>query len=109
MRNFIVIGSTPYNEDCVQVNRDASYFDDMKKECARFKRGIENYFKKEMDTGISLRIKTFEHDFGPYCEVVCFYETESEEQVNAAFKIEEEIPRTWEELEKNVNDNRKTS
>ena len=108
MKDFITLGSTPYNEDCVQVSSYIPYLNEMKKECYRSKRGIEKYFKKEMETGITLKVKTFQHDYGPYCEVVIFYDDSNEAQADAAFKIGEDIPCTWEELE-HVNDNRETA
>ena len=109
MKDFITLGSTPYNEDCVQVSSDIPYLNEMKKECYRFKRGIENYFKKEIETGITLRVKTFQHDFGQYCEVVVFYDDSNDAQSDAAYRIEDKVPGTWEELEKDVNDNRETA
>ena len=41
-------------------------------------------------------IKWFEHDFGSYCEVVCWYETEDEKALDYAFRCENEMLLTWE-------------
>jgi hypothetical protein len=43
-----------------------------------------------------LAIKWFDHDFGSYCEVVCWYETEDEKARDYAFRCENECPLTWE-------------
>ena len=36
MREYIELGSTPYNEDCVQVSKDGGYEHDMMKECLEY-------------------------------------------------------------------------
>ena len=99
MIDSIVVGSSPNDESCVLVNKDIPYLNEMKEECNRFKAGLEHYFEELFKIGIYLRVKQFSHDFGPYCEVVVFYDTDSEKQVEAALEIEENTPNTWKELE----------
>ena len=100
MEDFVGLGSSPCEEDCVQVSKDFDYMPKMKKECNRFKLGIEKYFEnliKESD--VSIVIKTFPHDFGSYCDVGISFDNSNKYQYKAALKIEQECPTTWEELE----------
>jgi hypothetical protein len=45
--------------------------------------------------GAWLSVKWFEHDFGPYCEVVCYYNTDIQASVQYAFRCEDDLPATW--------------
>lgn len=99
MKDFICIGNCPICEPCVQVDKNIPYLDEMHKECQRFRNVLEDYFEELMDSGIYFGIKQFQHDFGPYFEVVLFFDNEIKEQTDVAFEIEESIPETWDELE----------
>lgn len=85
MRDFIHIGSSPCEEECVQVG-SPDYATRAKKECARFIAQIQRHYP-EPDNGY-LKIKANPHDFGTYYEVVAVYETDDEESTNWAFDIE---------------------
>ena len=41
-------------------------------------------------------IKSFNHDFGMYYEVVCLFDTDDEEAAHYAYRCEDELPATWE-------------
>ena len=99
MKDFICIGNCPINEQCVQVDKDIPYLNEMREECQRFRDGLEDYFKDLKDSGIYIGVKQFSHDFGPYFEVVVFFDNENKDQTDAAFEIERNIPETWDELE----------
>jgi hypothetical protein len=43
-------------------------------------------------------IKTFNHDFGPYMEVVCYYDTDDEQGTDYAFHCESDAPETWDDV-----------
>jgi hypothetical protein len=96
MMEYVVIGSTPTEEDCVQVKTGTDYLPAMRKECRRYLDLLRRKFSKEPD-GARLRIKEFPHDFGPYLEVVCEYDSDKEEAIEYAFRCENDSPRTWEE------------
>ena len=100
MKDFLELGPVPGEETCIQVDKDINYFPDMRKECQLFLIGLEGYFHDLIETsGVQLRVKTFQHDFGPYCEVCVFFDDSNEEQFKAAYEIENKCPSTWEELE----------
>lgn len=95
MKDWLSIGSSPIEEDCAQVGSE-NYAERAKEECRRF---IELIRKKvgEEPYGASLAVKGFNHDFGRYYEVVCYFEDTNEEAINYAFKCETETPLRWEE------------
>ena len=99
MKDFICIGNCPINEPCVQVDKDIPYLNDMREECQRFKAGLEEYCKDVIHPEVYFRVKQFQHDFGPYFEVVVYFDNDSKEQTDVAFEIESNIPETWDELE----------
>ncbi len=94
MKEYINIGPVPCDEDCAQVGQEG-YAEQAIKECQRFIELLRKTFGGE-PPGAHLAIKWFDHDFGPYCEVVCWYETEDEEAKEYAFRCENEMPLTWE-------------
>jgi len=95
MRDFITIGSAPCDEDCAQVG-SPNYRKRALAECLRFIQLIRDTLGSEPE-GAELRIKSFDHDFGTYVEVVCWFDTEKQESVDYAFRCESDAPATWEE------------
>ncbi|MBL8028999.1 MAG: hypothetical protein JNL74_21430 [Fibrobacteres bacterium] len=96
MKEYLVIGTTPTEEDCIQVRSGQNYLPLMRKECKRFLDLLRSKFGDEPD-GAKLCIKDFPHDFGTYLEVVCEYDPDKEEAVEYAFRCENDPPRTWNE------------
>jgi hypothetical protein len=96
MRDYLVIGSSPCEEDCVQTGSE-NYSARQKKECRLYIEAIRKKLGKEPQ-GASLKLKSFLHDFGAYQEVVCYFDTELPESEEYAFKCEGESPATWSEV-----------
>ena len=90
MIDYIYIGSTPTNEDCLQVGQATP--DQMRTETAIFKRQLQRLFPTA-----DLRIKAERHDFGTYYEVVVYYDSADENAVNLAYQIESETPQFWDD------------
>jgi hypothetical protein len=95
MRDYFCIGPTPSNEDCAQVGQP-NYREKALEECARFIRLLREKIGPEPE-GAWLSVKWFEHDFGPYCEVVCYCNSDIPESVEYAQRCEDDAPRTWNE------------
>ena len=93
MKDYVVIGSVPYDEPCAQVGSE-NYRQNARKECKDFRRLIEQKCGKP-PVGAALKTKGFSHDFGTYYEVVVEYDTESEEAESYAFFVEANAPETW--------------
>ena len=94
MQNYFCIGPSPCEENCAQVG-EPGYREKALAECARFIQLLREKFGPEPE-GAQLSVKWFEHDFGAYCEVVCYFTTESEESVEYAQRCEDHAPATWE-------------
>ena len=95
MRNFFVLGPTPIEEDCAQVG-EPDYHRKALRESRRFIQLLRDTFGSEPE-GAALRIKAFEHDFGTYHEVVCWFDPDIPESIDYACTCEIETPMTWEE------------
>jgi len=85
MMDYLYIGSTPHDEDCVQVGSE-DYANRARAECRLFALQILKHYP-EPENGY-LKIKANAHDFGTYYEVVAVYDVEDEESTNWAFDIE---------------------
>ena len=97
MRDFINIGSTPSEEDCAQVGSDG-YYEKATEECHRYLKCLRQHFGLE-PVGAKLGIKGFDHDFGTYYEVVCYFDTEDREAIDYAFRVESGAPGRWSDYE----------
>ncbi|MDB9427178.1 hypothetical protein PN437_20150 [Microcystis aeruginosa CS-564/01] len=95
MRDYIEIGPTPINEDCVQIGV-SNYSRKATKEASIFVDQLRRQFGPE-PIGTSLSIKWFSHDFGAYVSVVCYYDQDSEESVNYAFSCEGLAWEKWDD------------
>lgn len=94
MRDYFCIGSSPWNEPCAQVG-EPDYQTKAFKECRRFIRRLRKTLGPEPE-GAELRTKGFEHDFGTYYEVVCYFDIENELARAYAQRCEDDAPATWE-------------
>jgi len=95
MRDYINIGPSPCDEGCVQVGAN-NYQSESTRECARFILQLRRVFGPE-PKGALLEIKSFDHDFGAYREVVCWYDDTLPESGEYAFNIEANTPENWDE------------
>ncbi len=96
MRDHIDIGSSPCDEDCVQVEPTGAYLEPMRAECRRYLALIRVKLGPEPE-GAKLGIRTSLHDFGSYMEVVCYYDDQDEEAQKYAYRCEAEAPTTWDD------------
>jgi hypothetical protein len=95
MKTYLSLAPSPIEEDCAQVGTP-SYRQQALAECARFIRLLRQKFGPEPE-GARLSVKWFDHDFGPYCEVVCYYNTDIPPSVEYAYACEANLPATWDE------------
>jgi hypothetical protein len=91
---IITLGTAPMDEPCVQRGQD-DYYDEVRRQCQRFIKLLRRTFGDE-PPGARFSIKSFNHDFRLYYEVVCLFNTDDEEAAHYAFRFEEELPATWE-------------
>lgn len=97
MQEYIVIGSSPASETCAQVGAP-DYHEQNRRELQVFKHQIERMYPEQCKL-VRLGTKKFAHDFGPYTELVAFYEDSIQSQIDAAYDLEH-IPEYWDEQAK---------
>lgn len=103
MKERIELGSAPWDEDCAQVGQ-ADYYQRAQKECIAYKRQLQRILEAEGYSGLlvygELRfvIKSNAHDFGNYYEVVVVFDADDEQQVEAAYFIEGNLPAKWDAI-----------
>jgi hypothetical protein len=95
MKTYIELAPVPIEEDCVQVGTPG-YLEQALAEGARFIRLLRRKFGPEPE-GARFSVKWFDHDFGPYCEVVCYYNTDIPPSVEYAYACEANLPATWDD------------
>ena len=93
MIDYLTLGPTPCEEDCVQVG-EPDYMPRAELESERFIKVIRKELGPE-PFGAALRVKTFNHEFGLYVEVVCYYDDKLDEAVEYAFRCESDAPSCW--------------
>ena len=96
MKDEMVIGSSPINEDCAQVG-SPDYFEKAQKECKAFLKQLVRVFGEPPEKA-KLKVKGFSHDFGTYYEVVVDYNDEVEKEVDYAFLLEGEMLENWDKI-----------
>jgi len=97
MKTYIELGSSPCDEDCVQVIRDSDYIDDMRKELLKYKDVLKNLFCQYQKYG-RFSIRWFNHEFGRYGEVVFEYDDDDEMCENFAFFVQDNLPLIWNDI-----------
>lgn len=94
MQEYINIGPVPCNEDCQQLGDPHYSSKKATEECERFIELIRKTCGKEPGTA-RLAVKAFNHDFGTYKEVVCWYDDRDEVGMDYAFHCESHSPVNW--------------
>jgi len=100
--NYLELGPSPIEEECVQLDPNKDYISDMKAECRRFKALLDRTFPNYAENHACFAVKRFEHDFGTYYEVVIFYDEDDEESEGFAYEVERNIPLRWDSVEENI-------
>ena len=87
------VGCTPCDESCEQLGPNYNP-GRAKAECRAYINQLKRQFG-EPPPDTSYRITNNPHDFGTYHEVEVKFNTEDEESVEYAFKVEGESPEKW--------------
>jgi len=99
MKEFLTLGSVPYEEDCVQVNPDEDYLPAMYEEVRRYVNFLNERFLN-IPENAHFRIKREYHDFGQYMEAAIYWDDEDEEATQFALFVETRLPATWDDNSK---------
>lgn len=98
MTDYLTLGSVPYNENCVQVG-DPEYYDKTKKETERYIEQLKARFPEYQEIGVRFVVKSFEHDFGTYHEVVVKFNDSNDIQCAFADFVDQNLPGNWNDKE----------
>jgi hypothetical protein len=93
MKDYLTLGPVPCDEECAQLGA-SDYYEKAMEECRKYKKLLISLFSP-VPINNSFAIKSFNHDFGTYHEVVVYFDDECEESVNYAFNIEGNLPEKW--------------
>lgn len=95
--DYIELGPTPCDENCVQVGED-NYRERAKRETTVFVDQLNREFSSWVEDGlIKFGIKWFSHDFGSYCEAVVYYNDDDEASRAIAIVVENNTPFKWDD------------
>lgn len=94
MRDYLTIGSVPAEEPCVQNGSPDYSPAKARAESQRYIDQLRLQFGSEPE-GARLSIKGFNHDFGVYYEVVCYFDSEIPDSIEYAFRLEREAWVQW--------------
>jgi hypothetical protein len=98
MRDYLTLGPTPCDEECAQVGT-ADYAEKSRIESSAYIAQLRRQFGEP--PGLSFfKVKRFPHEFGSYHEVVIAFDDENEEAVDFAYRVENNLPATWDETAK---------
>lgn len=91
MRDYLEIGPSPAGENCAQLG-SPDYDRKSRIECKAYMHQLERLFPDGVFT-----VKTFNHDYGSYREVVAYFDDSDSPMTNAAFAAEANSPEFWDE------------
>jgi len=103
VKDFVIIGSCPYGEDCAQVGQ-LNYSEVTKVEIAEFKRMVIEKFPQlnRADCKVKLTVKANGHDFGTYHELAAIFDDDDEDASDLAYDVESHGIEEWDEMAKDV-------
>ena len=102
MKDYLIIGTVPCNEDCTANEPTGSYVTTQRREAAIFARQITRYYP-EPENGY-VTVKRFAHDFGGYYEACAVFDDDDETATNWtnwAYEVEADslgVLSTWDEI-----------
>ena len=99
MRDYMTLGSVPYEEDCVQVNSNEDYLPAMTKEVRKFVQFLQNRFPDIPEEAYFGVKRESGHDFGTYLEAAVYWDKNDEKSQEFAFFAESNIPARWDDVE----------
>jgi hypothetical protein len=91
---LMTIGAAPCEESCAQVGTD-DYEERSQRECRVYKRLLERLVPLPADAPVTLVVKSFAHDFGPYREVCVRYDSSDGRACDYAYLLEANSPAHW--------------
>lgn len=99
MRDYMELGSAPADEECVQVAEGVDYSGPMRAECKRYVALLDQVMP-EPPGCCYFGVKSFDHDFGRYYEVVIWFDEDDDDEAAYACAVENHLPMLWSDTRK---------
>jgi hypothetical protein len=96
MKDYLVLGPVPYDEDCAQVGAE-DYIEKSSLEILAYLNQLNRKFPEAESKGIDFKKKRFDHDFGSYYEVCAYWNVNDEVSDEYVYIIEASLPDVWDE------------
>ena len=93
MRDYMTLGSVPYEEDCIQMGKEGQ-----KEECRKFVNMLREKFIN-IPEWASFSVKSNPYEYDCYYEAAVNWNDEDEESTQFAFFVETNIPARWDDTE----------
>lgn len=97
--DYIILGSTPYNEPCAQVE-SSNYHAALNLEAEHFIPQLQAILlSKFPDSELVIKSKPFTRSTrskNPFWEIVVYYNPNNADQCEQAFWLDENVPANWE-------------
>lgn len=93
MRDKLYLGCSPASEWCAQVGSDG-YWEQAKRECRAWINQLRRAFGPE-PTQAQLATTSNDHDFGPYLDVVVYFDSKDEAARLYAYRVEANQILCW--------------
>ena len=97
MYDYIELGCTPAEEDCIQVSRNHDYMPAMRAELHRYIDLLKSVMPVPDGIPAWYQVKFFPHDFGSYGKVVIKYSDNDPRAIEFACFVEAHTPATWDD------------
>lgn len=99
-RSTLEFGPVPADESCQQVGTENYSSRLAREECGAYVRQLARMFPQVEATGAYFKITSNNHEAGVYLEVAVAYNSDSDEQIAAAFFVDDNCPLNWDEIAK---------
>ncbi len=94
MRDYLELGPVPFGESCAQLG-EYNYSTKARDQCEKYRDMLKTRFPQWAQFDCNFMVKSFNHDFGRYFEVVLGFETRNERSTAFAFHVDENLPEHW--------------
>lgn len=96
MIDYLVLGPVPVEEECVPCGGMGDAYL-AKKETEIYADMLRRVLPPPETANAYIKVKRFEHEFGPYHEAAVFFDTEDDTATVYAYDIECDLPERWDE------------
>jgi hypothetical protein len=93
MRDYMTLGSVPYEEDCIQMGKDGQ-----REECRKFVHMLREKFVNIPEQA-SFSVKSNPYEYDCYYEAAVNWNDDDEESTQFALFVESNIPARWDDTE----------